>query len=135
VCCRTTIEPLMLPVAEAALEIGQFVRAGSIWRRWVEEEQTAVEVRLEPDRLAISLSPAVTHLDGHAGKRVAASIMYEIAAKYAERAGGIIFQSGINVTECRMEGSGTRLIAAYPDLRLDFGSLCPGFRAVFLGEM
>lgn len=134
-CCRTRIVPVRAELAIAQLEIGQFreVYPGS-WRRIIEEEQTYVTASLQADSLLLSLSPAVSSWTGHHDKRIAASVAYEIAARYAEKVNGVITQEGINVPDCRIEGHSSRTLAIYPETRLDFSLLCPGFRAVFLGE-
>lgn len=136
VCCKTTVMPMVREVAEALLAIGQFERTSpSGWVRSIPEEDTAVSAYLHEDRLTLSLHPAVSSMIGHAHKRVAAGVMYEMACKYAERVGGLIQQEGINVPACQTEGKATRMLAVYPAQRFDYEQLCPGFRAVFLGEL
>lgn len=134
-CCRTRIQPLIPDIAVAQLTIGQFTNDGfNRWMRSIEEEQTAVIANLMEDGLLLSLTPAVASMAGHHDKRIAASVMYEMAARYAEKVNGVVQQEGINVPECRDPEHVHRTLAVYPDTRLDFAMLCPGFRVVFLGD-
>lgn len=133
-CCRTKVFPLHRDIAIAQLEIGQFTTDGfGRWMRTLTEEHTSVMASLTDEGLILSLSPAVSSLAGHHEKRIAASVMYSIAALYAEKVNGVIEQTSINVKECQEHGS-SRTLAVYPESRLDFSMLCPGFRVVFLGE-
>lgn len=124
-------------IAEATLLVGRFLKAADGgWRRLVEEEQASIAAYATREGLLLSISPPVSSLAGHANKRIAASVMYEIAARYAEKVDGTIQQEGINVAACQLEGQGgaARVLAAYPESRLDFRQLCVGWRSVFLGE-
>lgn len=116
------------------MEIGQFISDGfGRWMRTIEEEQTSVMASMTDEGLILSLSPAVSSMAGHHDKRIAASVMYSIAAVYGEKVNGIIEQTSINVKECQEHGS-SRLLAVYPETRLNFANLCPGFRLVFIGS-
>lgn len=134
-CCRTRVVPIVSEIAIAQLEIGQFVPYGnSVWRRQVPEEDAYVAAVVSDEGLILSLTPAVSSMAGHHNKRITASIMYEVAARYAEKVNGLVTQEGINVAECRGAGYSSRTLAVYPETRLDYSLLCPGFKAEFLGE-
>jgi hypothetical protein len=127
--------PIVSEIAIAQLEIGQFVPYGnSVWRRQVPEEDAYVAALVGDDGLVLSVNPAVHSWEGHHNKRITASIMYELAARYAEKVNGLVTQEGINVAECRGAGYSSRTLAVYPETRLDYSLLCPGFKAEFLGE-
>lgn len=133
-CCKTSVSPLIKELAETVLAVGLFTKnAGSGWSREIPEENTRVSAYLSGDALELSLTPSVSSMEGHHHKRIAAGVMYEIAARYAERVDGQIKQTGINVAECMAEGIPARVIAQYPEKRLDFDRLCPGWRDVFTG--
>lgn len=135
-CCRTRCVPYDPQITEAILRVGQFEgdnRSG--WYRRVPEEEASVLVHCNEDGVIFSLAPAVSSMGGHEHKRIAASIMYEMAARYAEKVNGIVTQEGINVTECRHEGLSVRTLAVYPESRLAFELLCQGFRSVFTGDV
>lgn len=136
-CCRVRVEPLVPDVATAILETGLFQHNDSgVWTRRVDEEGTVVSVNVRPHEhaLVINLNPVVGNWDHHAGKRNAAGIMFEIAARYAEKVNGTVYQTGINVPECKEDSPGTHHLATYPVTRLDFEKVCAGFQRVFLGE-
>ena len=135
-CCRTLVQPVLPDVASAILAVGLFVPSPGAhhWRREIPEEGTFVTAQFDADGFSLGLSPSIASLEGHFGKRIAASIMYEIACKYAEKVDGVITQTSINVPSCLAFGS-TRTLASYPSRHFDFAALCPGFQAVFLGEL
>ena len=92
-----------------------------------------VTVSLSDGGLNISISPSISVYSHHEHKRIAASICFEIAAKYAEKVGGEVIQRGA-VAGCRPIGqSGDLLLARYPVEPLDWEHVCGGFRAVLLG--
>ena len=158
-CCRVHITPAFLhhnpqEVAAAILQIGQFEQVNDLdwrceieeegtmvhasftlgWRRAIEEEGTMVHASFTDGGLALNIRPAITVPANHAGKRLAAGVMFEIAAKYAEKVGGLVIQQA-NIIGCR-EGVGVQglVLAQYPDLPLQWDRICPGFKAVLLGE-
>ena len=143
ICCRTNVYPLDLHTACAVLEIGQFTptywlpdepRMPITWERRIPEEGTAVTVSLSDGGLNVSISPSISVYSHHQHKRIAASICFEIAAKYAEKVGGEVIQRGA-VAGCRPLGqSGDLLLARYPLEPLDWQHVCGGFRAVLLGQ-
>jgi hypothetical protein len=142
ICCRTNVYPLDLHTACAVLEIGKFTPTYWLpdrpeipitWERRIPEEGTAVTVSLSDGGLNVSISPSISVYSHHEHKRIAASICFEIAAKYAEKVGGEVIQRGA-VAGCRPIGqSGDLLLARYPVEPLDWEHICGGFRAVLLG--
>lgn len=142
-CCRTNVYPLVHDTAYAVLKTGLFVPTYWLpdspdkpitWERRIPEEGTCVTVSLSDGGLNISISPSVSVFSHHQHKRIAASICFEIAAKYAEHVDGQIIQRGA-VAGCRPVGqSGDLLLANYPDEPLLYEKICGGFRAAILGE-
>jgi hypothetical protein len=102
--------------------------------REIAEEGSSVTASLVKDSLELGITPSITTYDDHANKRLAASVYYEIAAKYAEKIGGQVVQRapvfGCKDTPEPME----LLLARYPDIHLGFERICPGFRLVLLGD-
>ena len=131
-CCRLTIEPLDADVARAVLLIGQFVPSPNAteYDRIISEEGAMVTAVLEHNHLRLSLSPAITNLEGHNGKRITAGVYFEIAAKYAEKVDGTITQLS-NVIAC---GGSSRVLAVYPHQPLDWSTICAGFAAIISGD-
>ena len=102
------------------------------WERAIPEEGTVVNASLTGDSLELNISPAISVYAHHAGKRIAASIYFEIAAKYAEKIGGNIVQRA-TVVGCKAGGHPQELLLAhYPSLPMSFDRICPGFQAVLL---
>jgi hypothetical protein len=142
VCCRTIVRPLDLNLARAILTIGQFKPVyfapdnpdvAMRWERAVPEEGTVVTVHVIKDALELSLSPAISAFDHHLGKRIAAGIYFEIAARYAEKVGGVVVQRA-TVEGCTMgETSKELLLASYPEMPLSFERICAGFQETILG--
>lgn len=124
-----------MELAETILAIGLFKKLHDFeWYRELPEEGTTVNANLITDHLTLTISPAVSTFMGHLNKRHAAGVVFEIAAKYAERVQGTIIEHA-NVVGCKpsLEVS-ERLLAVYPDTHLDFLQLCPGWQATFMGE-
>src|SRR5690606_9365697 len=97
------------------------------------EEGTTVHASLNGDALELNLRPAITIFGHHNDKRIAASVSFEIAAKYAEKVGGTASQRA-TVTGCRAGAdSPGLLLASYPEMPLNYDRSCPGFKAVLLG--
>jgi hypothetical protein len=102
------------------------------WERAIPEEGTVVNVSLTNGSLELNISPAISVFAHHHGKRLAASVYFEIAAKYAEKVGGEIIQRA-TVVGCKSGDNPQELVvASYPHLPMDFERICPGFRAVLL---
>lgn len=141
ICCRTSVHPLDLPTAIAVLSVGLFKPVYWLpsdpttavnWERAIPEEGTVVSASLANDALELNISPAVSVYAHHYGKRLAASVYFEIAAKYAEKVGGEIIQRA-TVVGCKSgDHPQELLLARYPGLPLSFERICPGFREVLL---
>ena len=132
-CCRLSISPLDPDVAKSILAVGQFHPVnGNYWQRNIPEEGTEVGAQLRPDSnlLQLNIQPAVSTYLQHAEKRLAASVYFEIAAKYAEKVNGTIVQYA-NVTGCLDPLRTERRLAAYPHEPLLFVHVCPGFQELF----
>jgi hypothetical protein len=137
------VRPLDLQLAKATLTIGQFTPVyfapdnpdfAMRWERAVPEEATLVTVHVIRDALELSLSPAISSFHHHLGKRIAAGIYFEIAARYAEKVGGTVIQRA-TVEGCTMgEASKELLLASYPEMPLSFERICAGFQETILGE-
>ena len=142
-CCRTVIRPLNPELARATLTIGQFQPVyyspdrpdlATRWERQVPEEGATVTAHVVNDGIELSISPAISHYEHHMGKRLAAGIYFEIAARYAEKVGGTVVQRA-TVEGCTSgQGSKELLLAAYPTMPLNFERVCNGFQASILGE-
>lgn len=133
-CCRTTIEPLDIDVARAVLLVGQFVPNANATEfvRALEEEGAKVTATFEQNALRLSITPAITSLDGHNGKRITAGVYFELAAKYAEKVGGKVTQLS-NVAACAGQGGQNKVLAVYPDQPLNWEAICMGFAEVIAG--
>lgn len=102
------------------------------WERVIAEEGTVVNASLSDDSLELNISPAISVFAHHHGKRIAASVYFEIAAKYAEKVGGEIIQRA-TVIGCKNGDHPQELVVArYPSLPMNFERICPGFQAVLL---
>ncbi len=140
-CCRTSIQPLDLQTAIAILKVGLFRPVYWLptnpdlavnWQRVIPEEGTTVNASLANGALELNLSPAVSIFAHHHGKRITASVYFEIAAKYAEKVDGEIRQRA-TVAGCKDgEHAQDLLLGHYPELPLSFERICAGFRAVLL---
>lgn len=141
ICCRTSVYPLDLKTAIAVLNVGLFKPVYWLpsnpdyavnWERVIPEEGTVVNASLSDQSLELNLSPAISVFAHHIGKRVAASVYFEIAAKYAEKVGGEIIQRA-TVVGCKSGDHPQELVLArYPNMPMNFERICPGFRAVLL---
>ena len=140
-CCRLVVTPLDPQLAASVLIIGRFEPVYWLpgadyavrWERQVPEEGAVVTASLTGEALELSIAPAISIFAHHAGKRISAGIYFEIAAKYAEKVGGVVVQRA-TVDGCR-EGNGTQelLLASYPEMPLSFERVCAGFRSAILG--
>ena len=96
------------------------------------EEGTAVYADLTGgDELSLSIQPVISSYEHHFGKRLAVGVCFEIAAKYAEKVGGEIYQLS-NIGLCKADGLDRHLLASYPSMPLQFSQICPGFKAELL---
>ena len=142
-CCRVSVQPSIPDIARSILATGQFkpqpyaldkpLSEVNGWTRLIEEEGVGVNVTIDKESVSISLSPAVSVYAGHHGKRRAAAVMLEIAARYAEKVDGEIVQHA-NVIGCTEDGS-SRHLASYPSQPLQFDKVCNGWKAEFLTPM
>ncbi|HWC31162.1 MAG TPA: hypothetical protein VG845_13865 [Dehalococcoidia bacterium] len=139
-CCRTSVYPLEPALAESILRIGQFTpRPGCLeedglpltWIRPVTEEGTVVTVSLSGGVFDLTISPSISTFDHHLGKRITASLYFELGAKYAEKVGGEIVQRATVIGCKSTEGAGL-VIARYPSMPMSFERVCHGFQAVLL---
>lgn len=136
-CCRTEVFPLDRKVAEIILELGMFEQyAEASWRRRIEEEGTSVVANFNDvdNCLTLILDPAISQPQHHLGHRLVAGVYFEIAAKYAEKVSGEIWQKA-TVSGCKPPNSsdGGLLVASYPSIPMTFDRVCAGFQAVILG--
>lgn len=141
-CCRLSVFPLVPEVARDILLIGLFKPVywhplhpdvAINYERAVPEESCVVNANITGDSLELNISPAISAYAHHAGKRVTASIYFEIAAKYAEKVGGEIIQRA-NVVGCKQGDDLSGLVLArYPSQPMMWEKICSGFRAVLLG--
>ena len=134
-CCRTEIFPLDPKLAAMILQIGRFKQVGeTVWEREVLEEGTTVTATLfeANNCLTLNITPAISVMAHHAGKRNTAGIYFEIAAKYAEKVGGEVFQRA-NVSGCAVPNNHKGLLlASYPSLPMSYDRICNGFQQIFL---
>lgn len=142
ICCRTSIYPLDAPTAVAVLTVGLFKptywngqsKVAVNWERHIEAEGTAVHAAFRDGSLELNLAPAISVYSQHSGKRIAASVYFEIAARYAEKVAGTIVQRA-TVVGCKAGGQPQELVLAeYPGQPMSFDRICAGFRAVLQGE-
>jgi hypothetical protein len=131
-CCRTTVTPIG-PRALDILRMAGFT--GGERSAWIREldNGTWVTVRLDPQRVVLNVYPPVGSLADHSQQRLAAALMFKVAAYIAEDADGDVVQEA-SVGHCLVErGKSSILIARYPAMPLRFEHVCPGFREVFVG--
>lgn len=140
-CCKTSVHPLDTSLAVAILTVGQFKPAmvdpdapdiARTWRREIPEEDATVTVSIAGGSFEINITPSISCFEHHIGKRVTASVYFEIAAKYAEKVGGEIVQRA-TVVGCKTPEQGLGLVVArYPHQPMDFTRVCAGFQSVLL---
>jgi hypothetical protein len=141
-CCKTSVYPVEPSIVAAVMAVGQFrpIRWHEgqpglpvAWERLIEEEGTLVIASLQDSCLDLNIRPAVSVFSHHSEKRIAASVYFEIAARYAEKVNGTVLQRA-TVMGCRDGEHGAELtVARYPEMPLSFERVCPGFQAVLLG--
>jgi hypothetical protein len=101
------------------------------WARYVPEEEAFVKAVMRDGCLHLRLSPVIHHYEQHSRVRVTAGVSFELAAKYAEKVGGVITQHQ-NVSGCTAYESRRLVLAEYPALPLQWERVCAGFREVLL---
>lgn len=132
-CCKSHVEPLDRTLAETILAVALFQGEGlNTWVRSIPEENCRVMATMQGGQLEVFLSPAVSQYHQHAEKRIAASVMFEVLSKYAEKVDGVITQKA-NVQGCTEGGMASHVIASYPSQPIMWEKVCPGFREVFMG--
>lgn len=142
--------PLDIELAATILVIGQFQpNSGAkvpelpinnkdgvplYWKRLVPEENCTVSVSLSGSIFEASISPSISNMDHHKGKRITAGIYFEICAKYAEKVGGEVIQKA-TVVGCKLSEQGTGIvIARYPSMPMLWQNVCNGFQTELLSE-
>ncbi|HSE47031.1 MAG TPA: hypothetical protein VLA89_17065 [Gemmatimonadales bacterium] len=135
-CCRTVVKPIDPEVARAVLLVGQFTQEyppdGNSYARSIPEEGTRVTATIQADALHLQISPTVSTMADHSHKRLAASVYFEIAAKYAEKVDGTVTQMS-NIGSCIEDGVSAKVLAVYPDQPLSWERACVGFQEVLAG--
>lgn len=138
-CCRVNVYPLDKEVAQALLAIGLFVpdSDNQVYKRALTDEETAVMASFRSSYLNLSIEPAITVGDHHDPKRLAAGVMFEIAARYAQKVNGQVYQRA-QISECREPervdpGGRGVLVASYPEMPLRYEALCHGWQRVLGG--
>ena len=133
-CCSASVSPLQQELAESILHAGQFRHVGGAWVRNIEEEGTSVAADFYGGRLQMKISPSITTQEHHAERRIAAGVMFSIAAAYAEKVGGTIRQHA-NIQPCTLlPGIADLVVAEYPMQRIDWTNVCHGFRVLLMGD-
>jgi hypothetical protein len=107
---------------------------GDIFVRRIEEENATVTARFEQNALRLEISPSITTLDGHNGKRLTAGVYFEIACRYAEKVDGVVTQLS-NIQACANANGGSQnvAVAKYPEQPLSWENVCHGFAEVIAG--
>lgn len=148
-CCQIGVTPLDIPLAVDLLTTGMFLPTTAnnglaiphYWQRELglddDGRMMRVRVTLEESptggRMALYIEPSITAYDQHIHRRIPASCALELAARYAEKAGGTV-QEMANVAGCAVDGVRVHTIAAYPSQRMDYALLCNGYQEAFLGH-
>ena len=131
-CCKTSLNAAP-PTFEAQLAIGLFIPAGL--NTWIRKLDDDAKIIVEHDKtkgiIEIHIFPTITAPAHHASRRIAASVMFEIAAKIAEKGNCDIYHHA-NIAGCYREGN--HPLASYPYHPFEWTNLCPGFVAVFMGD-
>jgi hypothetical protein len=133
VCCRLSIRPLDPEIARTVLLVGLFTPQNDrTFQRMISEEGTSVTATINADHLSLAITPAVTQMAEHSHKRLAASVYFEIAARYSEKVDGKITQHS-NIGQCIQDGVTEKVLAEYPEHPLDWQRICIGFAEVLAG--
>ena len=105
---------------------------GNEFGRSIPEEGTRVTATIQSDALHLQISPTISMMSDHSHKRIAASVYFEIAAKYAEKVSGTVTQLS-NIGACVADGVSSKVLAKYPEMPLSFERACIGFQEVLAG--
>ncbi len=130
-----TVVPINAEIARTVLLVGMFTPVytdGKEYGRSIPEEGTRVTATIQDDALHLQISPTISMMSHHSNKRIAASVYFEIAAKYAEKVDGTVTQMS-NIGACVADGVSSKVLAVYPDSPLDWGKICVGFAEVLAG--
>jgi hypothetical protein len=142
VCCQLRIKPNLTEgvkeIAAAVFHTGQFnpwpQEPSWPWVRHLPEEGTHVLAKLEGDHVVINLRPGIHSMLDHRTRRLAGAVAFEIAWRFAEKVNGELWQVA-TVSGCRVsEADSTLYLARFPEERFQWENVCPGFKAVILGE-
>ncbi len=134
-CCRLTITPCDPDIARTILLVGMFTpvfEGGNEFGRSIPEEGTRVTATIQADALHLQINPTISMMSHHSDKRIAASVYFEIAARYAEKVDGTVTQLS-NIGACIADGVSQKVLAQYPDHPLDWSRICVGFAEVLAG--
>ena len=136
-CCSVTVKPFDRKLAETILAVGLFeVNKTNVveYVRDVPEEHSLVAANFNDHELRLTIRPAINNMQQHIGKRVTASIMFEIAWRYAEKLGSDaeIWQLS-NIGECLVEHGTNNMIAKIGLKPFQWNDVCLGFRREILG--
>lgn len=149
-CCKTEVIPSVLPpgvdwkkLCTAVAYVAGFEKAEMAaigdFRRDIDsdtpgEQDTRIYMKIEPDKLVLRMFPQINSTEGHHHKHTAAGLVYEVAARTAEKCNGTIMQFA-TVADCIARGApADHVIAHYPDHPLRFEDACPGFQDAILGD-
>jgi hypothetical protein len=135
VCCRLTVRPCDPEIARTVLLVGMFtpqVEGSNVLERSIPEEGTRVTATINDDALHLQITPTISMMHDHSNKRLAASVYFEIAAKYAEKVDGTVTQLS-NIGACVEDGISMKVLAQYPEHPLQHSLICIGFQEVLAG--
>lgn len=134
-CCRMTVVPCDPEIARTVLLVGMFTQVfegSNEYARSIPEEGTRVTATIQADALHLQISPSISMMSHHSYKRLAASVYFEIAAKYAEKVDGTVTQLS-NIGACVANGVSSKVLAHYPNMPLSLELVCIGFQEVLAG--
>lgn len=129
------VTPIDADIARATLLVGMFTQqyeGGDTYERSIPEEGTRVTATIQAEALHLQITPTISMMSHHSDKRIAASVYFEIAAKYAEKVAGKVTQMS-NIGACVEDGISAKILAQYPDMPLSFERACIGFQEVLNG--
>jgi len=130
-----TVKPIDPEIARAVLLVGQFTQqfeGMDTYSRSIPEEGASVTATIQADALALQINPTISMMSHHSDKRIAASVYFELAAKYAEKVDGTVTQLS-NIGACVEDGISMKVLAQYPEHPLDWAKICVGFAEVLAG--
>ena len=134
-CCKAYLLPATMEMSAMLLQVG-FVPIGPTFFREFDDGKITASYEQRDGMLALSFSlmPNITSMGDHARVSTAASALFKVADRIAERFEASLIHDS-NVALCRDErGSSQGLLAAYPEIPFRFEALCLGFRTLFSKE-